>query len=66
MWGLLWCSQAKLDEDLTKQADYCDSPREEYLDSMLEDLTPQDLRVMMQSEDELTQTKVTDLSDFQE
>ena len=33
--------------------------REEYLESLLEVLTPHDVRLLMHAEDELAQTKVT-------
>jgi len=46
-------------EDVEKQEEYEDcEDREEYLDSILEDLSPHDVRHLIMMEDEVSQTKV--------
>jgi len=45
-------------EDLEKQEDYTDCDREEYLESILEDLSPYDVRQLIMMEDEQSQTKL--------
>ena len=62
-------SQGRDEEDLAKQAeymaeerrereDYTETEREEYLETLLDLLTPQDVRLLVHAEDELSQTKV--------
>ena len=51
-------SQGRDEEDLAKQEDYTKTEREEYLETLLDLLTPQDVRLLVQAEDELSQTKV--------
>ena len=67
-------SQGRDEEDLAKQAEYMaeerdelsageregytGTEREEYLETLLDLLTPQDVRLLVHAEDELSQTKV--------
>jgi len=44
-------------EDLEKQEMYTDCDRDEYLESILEELTPYDVRQLIMMEDEVSQTK---------
>jgi len=46
------------EEDVEKQESYLDCDREEYLDSILEDLTPYDVRQLVMMEDEMEETKM--------
>jgi len=45
-------------EDVEKQEEYKDCDREEYLDSILEELSPYDVRQLIMMEDEVSQTKL--------
>jgi len=53
----LYCKAPHI-EDQYKQTEYLTKSREEYLDSILDTLTPMDVRLLMHAEDELSQTKV--------
>jgi len=53
----LYC-KSTLEEDSAKQEEFSDLDRDQYLDSILENLTPQDVRLLVHAEDELSQTKV--------
>jgi len=50
--------QSILEEDTAKQEDFSDLCREQYLDSILENLTPQDVRLLVHAEDEVSQAKL--------
>ena len=51
-------TQDKTEEDKAKEAEYATLTREEYLCTLCSTLTPQDTRLLVHAEDELTQTKV--------
>jgi len=53
----LYCKSI-LEEDTAKQEDFSDLCREQYLDSILENLTPQDVRLLVHAEDEVSQAKL--------
>jgi len=46
------------DEDSEKQNEYVQCDRDDYLDTILEDLTPYDVRQLIMMEDEVAQTKM--------
>ena len=51
-------SKERDEEDLAKEADFASTDREEYKNTLCATLTPQDVRLLVHAEDELSQTKV--------
>ena len=51
-------SKDRDEDDLAKEAEFASTDREEYKTTLCDTLTPQDVRLLVHAEDELSQAKV--------